>query len=192
MSLEYEPASEPLHISYCRGRYRPVQQWMATTVRLGALWEGHRESRRCSRDTYPSPSILVYEEYRPVQQWMAKAPSYLRLIDFVYHSALGLRVINLFLSGTVPAGAAVDGHDGALLKSTFFVELTSKVNLLLKSTFACQLLTFGGGTGRCSSGWPRRCARPPGGSASRSRRTPESARGEFVSSLLSSQVLEGP
>jgi len=30
-------------------------------------WEGCRESRRCSRDTYPesyiSPSILVYEEY---------------------------------------------------------------------------------------------------------------------------------
>ena len=34
----------------------------------GGLWEGYRESRRCSRDTYPesyiTECILIHEEYR--------------------------------------------------------------------------------------------------------------------------------
>jgi len=44
----------------------PSSQGQNLAVTVITLWEGYRESRSCSRDTYPesytSPSILVYEE----------------------------------------------------------------------------------------------------------------------------------
>ena len=88
--------------------------------------KGYRESRRCSRDTYPESYITKYTSIRRKEEeeeetnlparWSSapgqheapsqfeknyftemcsgsEAGSYLRLIDFVYHSTLGLRVI---------------------------------------------------------------------------------------------------
>ena len=78
--------------------------------RLRVGWEGCRESRRCSRDTYPETYITKYTSMRRKEPGLAKLvrPNRLRLSNvkrfrgglvfkahrLLYHSTLGLRVIN--------------------------------------------------------------------------------------------------
>ena len=73
MSLKYEPSSEPLHMRVHTGDAvcSPAVSEYALVIDSGLVgsmdfWEGYRESRRCSRDTYPESYItkytLVYED----------------------------------------------------------------------------------------------------------------------------------
>ena len=69
MSLKYEPASEPLHISLLPsfvGSAESLARQGEVLSQGVILWEGYHESRRCSRDTYPESYITKFTSIRRV------------------------------------------------------------------------------------------------------------------------------
>ena len=100
---ERQPWNALLGNPYKRTDGKPrkvVSVHLASCDRLREGTTRAEDAQETPTQRHISPSILVYGEYKPYPDQStemcsgSEAGSYLRLIDFLYHSTIGLRVIN--------------------------------------------------------------------------------------------------